>query len=195
MNKEEIIETIKKAFIAEKYPGDDKLVDKIIYPEEEEIVENFTGKLWYELKNDFLLNFRDNIYFLSKCALKYYIPAFMIATVKDFNKMDDIPDMIIGVFLLPEKEDIIKLYQNVKSFEPIEGITDTIDYNKCEKMALDFFERDRKIFYERMNEFNNEQCKAITLYLEYMKQYKNELWENNDPQIALDRYWNKIKME
>jgi len=44
---------------------------------------------------------------------------------------------------------------------------------------------------ERLNEFNKEQCSAIKMFLEYMKKYKDELYESHNPEIVLERYWDE----
>jgi hypothetical protein len=101
--------------------------------------------------------------------------------------MDDLPDKIIGMFLLPEKEDIIQTYKKLKSFPPIEGITNTLNYDEYMEMGLQFFEENQKGFFERINEFNKNQRNVIKMYLEYMQEYKDDLYY--DPKIALERYW------
>jgi hypothetical protein len=193
MENNELIKIIKEAFISEEYPGDNNLAysDNGCF-DVEEIKQNFTGKLWHALDKDFLLKNRESIYFFSKAAFKYYIPAFMLATIQYYDDMDDLPDRIIGVFLLPEKEDIIEMSKKLKSFPQIEGIK-TINYGEYDayiKTSLQSFEETREYFFEKANEFNKGQRNAIKMYLEYMEKYQDDLY--NDPKVALERYWGNI---
>jgi hypothetical protein len=69
--------------------------------------------------------------------------------------------------------------------------TKGIDFNELEETMLQSFEGQEQCTLERLNEFNKEQCISIKVFLEYMKQYKDELYESHNPEIVLERYWNK----
>ena len=105
------------------------------------------------------------------------------------------PEDNISKLLVPEKEDIIKLYTAVKSYPPIpeskNQITNDV-YDELQQSMLKTFDIDKQTVYDRLNEFNKEQCGAIKMFLEYMQQYENELYESNNPKVCLERYWNKI---
>ena len=100
------------------------------------------------------------------------------------------------MLLVPEREDIIKTYDKVKSYPPIPEIKNQLtndDYDYLKESMLKTFERDRQWIYELLNEFNMEQCCAIKMFLEYMQKYEDELYESNNPKIVLERYWNKYE--
>ena len=197
MDKDIVINSIRKIFALEKYPGDENLAyDGQDDYEIDLIKQNFIGKLWQNLDNDFILENRNSIYFFSKYAFKYYLPAFMIAIIENFDELDDLPNIIIGMLLVPEREDIIKTYDKVKSYPPIPEIKNQLtndDYDYLKESMLKTFERDRQWIYELLNEFNMEQCCAIKMFLEYMQKYEDELYESNNPKIVLERYWNKYE--
>ena len=100
MDKDIVINSIRKIFALEKYPGDENLAyDGQDDYEIDLIKQNFIGKLWQNLDNDFILENRNSIYFFSKYAFKYYLPAFMIAIIENFDELDDLPNIIIGGFI------------------------------------------------------------------------------------------------
>jgi hypothetical protein len=195
MNKDIVIEAIRKAFEPEQYPGDENLA----YTGQDDyeidlIKQNFAGHPWQNLDKDFMVGNRDSIHFFSKHAFKYYLPAFMIAIIEDFDKLDDLPDIIIGKLLVPEREDIIKIYDAAKSYPTIPGLENQLtndEYDELKEAMLNTFERDKQETYELLNEFNDEQCNAIKIFLEYMQKYESELFESNNPKIVLERYWNR----
>jgi hypothetical protein len=187
LDKLELIKNIRNAFISEEYPGDSNLASNnaSVYPEYENLKNKFKGKQWYELENEFIFNEKDSLFFLSKKGFKYFIPAFMIASIEEFDEMDDLPNIVIGKFTLPADIDDIILANKIK--------LSNMDWQNPEKLS-DFFqstlkEKNKQIhtFIEYMIEFNKEQCKSIRDFLEYMVKYSDELY--NDPQITIDRYW------
>ena len=190
MDKDFVIETIKEAFMMEKYPGDDFLSDTSDTYERDLIEQNFIGKFWQDMDKEFMLKNRDSIYFFSKYGFKYYLPGFLLAIIEDFDELDTLPDIIVGMLSVPEKEDIIELYTKVKSYPKITGVIE-INFDELEETMLKSFEGDKQWKLERLNEFNKEQCIAIKMFLEYMKKYKDELYESNNPEIVLERYWSK----
>jgi hypothetical protein len=195
MNKDIVINAIRKAFAVEKYPADKSLAYSGQDDHEIDLIkQNFTGKLWQNLDMDFMLKNKDSIYFFSKYAFKYYLPAFMITIIENFDKLDDLPDIIIGQLLVQEKEDIVQLYEKLKSYSPIPALENQLtkdEYDELQKIMLKTFDRDQIEKYELLNQFNKEQCMSIKMFLEYMQKYENELYESHNPQLVLERYWNK----
>ena len=188
MDKNELIKTIKMAFIEEKYPGDHDIVydNSGQYLDVEETRQNFSGKLWHELDNDFLFYNRDGLFFFSKNGFKYYLPAFMIAAIKDFNEIDEVPDIVIGQLLLPDRDEMLSFYGGLSQKHE--------DYKKMMLKNFDnHFKECQETFFKRVNEFNIEQCKAIKLFLEYMEKYTDELYESHNPKTCLERYWKKYE--
>ncbi|MDR1461091.1 MAG: hypothetical protein LBI78_05545, partial [Campylobacteraceae bacterium] len=171
----------------EKYPGDSNLAydNASVYPEYENLKNKFKGKQWYELENEFIFNEKDSLFFFGKKGFKYFIPAFMIASIEAFDETDNLPDIVIGKFTLPTEIDDIILANQIK--------LDSINRQNPERLN-DFFrnslkEKNKQIhtFIDCMIDFNKEQCKSIRDFLEYMTKYSDELY--NDPQIAIERYW------
>jgi hypothetical protein len=78
--------TIQQAFAQNVYPGNNDLLrSQCGHPEEIELLTTFTDKNWQEIS---LKNLEDCDYYLaffSKNALHYYLPAFMIITLKHYD--------------------------------------------------------------------------------------------------------------
>jgi hypothetical protein len=184
MEKDELIQLIKSAFLFEPMPnGDDIVYDP--QTADEGIEQIYSGKLWYELDYKFILENRNGIYFFSNNAFKYFIPAFMIASIEYFEETDDVPAVVVSIFTLPEKADIVNQFNYLKLYNNSIGHDEELM-----KELLKNNDDQRKWFLERMSVFNESQCKTIIKYLKYMEQYKDDLY--NDPKIAYERYWRRF---
>jgi hypothetical protein len=189
INKTELTAQIKNAFMPAQLPGCENIAydNSGIYLDVEEIKQNYSGKLWHELDHAFLWENRDGIYFFSKEAFKYYIPAFMIAAIENFDEMDDVPDIVVGAFTYKERSDIVEQRERLESYDPIPGMQKLDDMDEFEKIALGHLQAWQENFLERMRMFDGQQIQAIINYLKYMEQYyeMDELYE--DPKIAIER--------
>ncbi|MDR1460961.1 MAG: hypothetical protein LBI78_04895 [Campylobacteraceae bacterium] len=183
MEKSELIELIKTAFMSNKMPDDNDIVYDPLTADEG-IEQVYSGKLWYELDYKFILENRNGIYFFSKNAFRYFIPAFMIATIEYFEETDDVSAVVVNIFTLPEKADTVKKFNSLKSYN------NSIGYDEeLMKELIKSTDGQREWFLERMSSFNDMQCKSVIKYLKYMEQYKDELY--NDPKISYERYWRR----
>jgi hypothetical protein len=188
MEKKELIVNIENVFKNEKYPGDSHIIydNNCNYPECEMLKKLFVGKLWNEITDNTLFEVRHNISFFSKEGFKYFIPAFMIATVKEFDEMDDLPDIVVGKFTLPTEMDTALLAHNIKLYR-IDKQISSIDFNEFFQNALKQNNNEIHHFIECMGSFNEIQSETIKNYLEYMVKYEDDLYRN--PKIAIERYW------
>jgi hypothetical protein len=184
MEKEELIQLIKSVFLFEPIPND----DDIAYGSSGEGIEkNFKGKIWYDLDKEFILENYDALGFFTDNALKYYLPAFMLATIRDYEEMDDVPARVVSYLTLPELADIVVLVNNLKTGpDPDPKWFD----DNFMKTLLKNQEDLRKKFLGQMSIFNDTQCKTIIKYLKYMEQYKDDLYD--DPKISYERYWRRF---
>jgi hypothetical protein len=78
--------TIQQAFAQNVYPGNNDLLrSQCGYPEETKLLTTFTDKNWQDISLKSLENCDDYLAFFSKNALHYYLPAFMIITLKHYD--------------------------------------------------------------------------------------------------------------
>jgi hypothetical protein len=82
MNKKELIGKIKNCFDKVPYPGDDNLT---IHPLgfDEEFYIYIKGKTWQELDLEMLKCHHDCIGVLTPDGFQYYLPAFLLADLKE----------------------------------------------------------------------------------------------------------------
>jgi|SRR5579884_972904 len=84
---QELAKQIYDAFVNSSYPGDELIVPKVQYDDETQITEAaFLGKGWQVIDptgEDF--DYPCNLFFLTEEAFRYYLPAFLIASL-DFER-------------------------------------------------------------------------------------------------------------
>jgi hypothetical protein len=110
------VRKIKKAFSDLDHPDNDNIVydNNSDYDELVETAQAFTGKHWNEITLETLLENYERIPFLSDIASRFYLPAFMIATLLHFEEVGFLSWNTIN-FLTPYEDGIEKL-KRIKSF-------------------------------------------------------------------------------
>lgn len=107
---------IENAFAGVKYPGDDDLTDSTYGEEPAALVEQFRGKTdWRELDAEFLDQAPDGwssaLSFFSANALRFYLPAYMIADIRgDLASSDPATRLCLCLTPLGEKQKIAKIW-------------------------------------------------------------------------------------
>lgn len=98
---------IEKAFAHRAYPGDENLVAGVSpqsADDEEEIARVMRGKHWKGLSVQFLRLHESGLYFLSPEAFRFYLPAYLIASIVDPNKADIIAENLFTAFAFPAED-------------------------------------------------------------------------------------------
>lgn len=112
----ELIPKIEDAFADVPYPGDEDLTDSTYGEEPEALVEEFRGKTdWRKLDPGFLDQAPDGwgtaLSFFSPNALRFYLPAYMIADVRGrLNCSDPAFRLCVSLTPLGEKQKIAKIW-------------------------------------------------------------------------------------
>jgi hypothetical protein len=99
MRAEEVAEQIRQAFSTAPYPGDNRLTQGSSI--EATQVSNFLkGPRWQDLGVEELAPNHESLFFMTREAIRYYIPAFLIASVRNYDNSDKIPGTLL-FFLNP----------------------------------------------------------------------------------------------
>ena len=110
MNKateEAISKLITSAFSDAVYPGDDALVNHSEnHLEKQQIADFFRGRKWKGISLDILHEeyIGDEsacLFFMTREAIAYYAPAFMLICLEQYEDADLIPDTVISVLTTP----------------------------------------------------------------------------------------------
>lgn len=106
LNAEELRHEIEAAFAETKYPGDDRLVydNSGDHLECNEVAAAFRAKEWRELSVDMLRRHSQSLFFMTPEAYRFYLPAYLIAALLDYDKADTISDSVV-FSLIPPSDD------------------------------------------------------------------------------------------
>ncbi len=96
MQTGELIKRIESAFREEKYPGDDGLTHGSSM-EAVEVGDFLRARRWQDLRLGELARNHASLFFMTPEALRYYIPAFLVAAVRDYDDSDQIPSSLLSL--------------------------------------------------------------------------------------------------
>ncbi|AQX10177.1 hypothetical protein BAS09_06380 [Elizabethkingia ursingii] len=192
MNKEKLIDQVKKAFENELYVGDNNIVynNSPEHLECSELKKAFIGQNWQDVTHDTIFNNKDSLPFFSIDGLKYYTPSFIIDILNDYYEADTLPDNLISLLTLPQEIDTVIMAKDIKKFALDEQVPG-FDFEQFLYNQLDTTNERVNKFIQWANLFNDEQKKLIYQFLQYIDDKFSNEYEFNPvkPKIAIERYW------
>lgn len=190
MHKEQLISAIRSAFTDEIYPGDGNLIyDKSgTHLECEQVRTAFTRKRWEQLDKPFLINHRQDYTCFSGEAFRYYLPAFLLLVISDFDEADDLPFNLVSALTLPTEFDTVQMANAVKSSGLDKQMPD-IDFEFILQNQLHYTNQDVHNFFVRFGALKRTQSEAVKHFLEYVQQEHGYEFLHDEPTTALTRYW------
>jgi hypothetical protein len=81
-----------------------------------EIRQSFAFKRWTSLSTPFLRWHADSIFFFTANAFAYYLPAYMRASITDYENSDIVTHNLLGALTRPSKEPIATFQMRVAIF-------------------------------------------------------------------------------
>lgn len=99
MGIDEVAEQIEGAFSRESYPGDNHLTEGSSL-EAGDVSSFLKGRRWQDFRVEELARNHESLFFMTPEAVRYYIPAFLIASVRHYDDSDKIPSTLL-FFLNP----------------------------------------------------------------------------------------------
>lgn len=191
--------TIQAAFGDAIYPGDDRIsTDSTRGSEGYDINRRLAGHHWRDVSLETLDQLRDSLPLLSPEGFRFYVPAFMIYCVADRGRADVMVDSLIGMFTVPgaaDFEETLKAMDQFRASHP--GHASSLPDNTYHSVmaSLEQYhvsgERERFVL-DRISGFTAEQGRAIRRYLEYMRDVHGDDFLRNEPQTAIDRWWQRF---
>lgn len=100
-----IIQELKTAFGDMPYPGAECIVNDwgVNDLERKRIREEFSGyENWLDVPRELLLQERDALPLFEPQGFRFYLPAYMLFTIEDYDGADMIPESIVHSLTLPD---------------------------------------------------------------------------------------------
>jgi len=118
--KKFLINMIIEAFSAVLYPGDDKiLIDSTgLDLESNQIADVFRGKKWNEILLDDLRRHHKAVFFFTPEAYRYYLPAYLRATLQHYKRAGTIPFTVVFSLTPPQGQgnELVKFQHKMEEF-------------------------------------------------------------------------------
>jgi hypothetical protein len=175
-----IIESIRRAFEQNVYPGDDYIQGSTEGSEPFDEVGPFSGEQdWRALGADFLDVHAGALGFFSEAGFRFFLPAYLIA---DLQGQLNVADPLF--FLTHGFHDIaVEVPAPAKKFITTVGRSQLV--NPRRYGAMTFYDYARY----RLSAFTREESEAIAAYLKYRRDTSEEESDKERIQSALDSFW------
>lgn len=160
--------------------------------EAEQIRSKLRGRHWRDIPFEALSEIPSALSFLNPAEYRFYLPAFMVFSVADFDQANPIPHEVVQSLTLPDLADLERtrklgeLHSEVQPFsnEEWQQVLATLEENYRNGVL-------ERAFFERVSGFDDSQNYAILQFLEYMVDSHSNEFLNGELQRAIERYWRK----
>jgi hypothetical protein len=174
------------------YPGD----DHIVYDNSDAHVECFhvkralVGRNWCDVPLEVLAGLRSALAFLSPEGYRFYMPAFMVLSIVDYDGADVISGEIVQSLTPPRDTDVDAL-RALAQEHPERLPVATDDWQRWVNTCEHAFRSGaaERAFFERTGPFSSGQRQAVRQFLEHVRDVHGADFPGGEPQIALQRHW------
>jgi uncharacterized protein DUF6714 len=160
--------------------------------EGERIVAGFGGRRWWDVPHDVLVDRFEALEYFSPQAFRYYLPAFLIASVTYYADDDVLADYVISALTVPQPSDSDGMRDALVAELGDEGLIAPGDPIWARMQAYYSSGEGARHFSQRVSGFSPLQARAIRHFLEYMRDEHGADFSASGPTQALERYWNQI---
>lgn len=161
-----IVDKLYKAFTGDDYSVNVQIISELDESlEAQELRNSLRGKNWRDIDAAFLNNYCiQGIFFLEFQAYRYFLPAFLLASVNEYDRCFDITKDIVATLLHP--------------------VTAQRIFKSSQESTPDVYS-----FLSRMSGLTYLQVAVIVDYLRFLCDYHLSDFPANEPRLALDEYW------
>lgn len=179
-DKDVLIEQIRAVFGENPYPGDDYLQGSFEGEEPFEEVGAFKGiQTWQEIPASFLDAHYSASSFFSMAGLRFFLPAYLVADLKNELQTADPLFILTHGFSDQTVEETIR----GRTYQIKIGRSGFINPHRYG--AASFYDYNRY----RLSVFTREEAAVIVAYLEFKRQVVSSDWEKQAIQEALSIFW------
>jgi Family of unknown function (DUF6714) len=98
--RQQVAHEIREAFATVPYPGDDRICKPGSFGAE--LAKAFRGKCWSDLDMDTIASFHVDLPVLTPEAFRYYLPAFMLALIFNYQQAGTLPMSLLHNLTPPD---------------------------------------------------------------------------------------------
>ncbi len=187
-----LLNKIHEQFSGVPYPGDDHIVieNSGAHLECQDIINTLKGLHWKDIPFELLTQLQSALFFLTPEGYRFFMPAFMVYSVKDFYGADTIPDEVIQTLTYPEKLDLDRIRGMAKHHTELQTLHADEWQHIINRLAKTYDEGSvQRLFLQRVSGFDTAQSRVIRQFLEYLQDTYGEEFPDHEPKVAIERYW------
>ncbi|RZJ87971.1 MAG: hypothetical protein EOO60_11620 [Hymenobacter sp.] len=196
MSITDLLTEITHAFQDEPHPSEWNIVysNASDDPEVIQIRESFKAYTWQNIPDDILQYEQGGYSFLSNQGLRYYLPAYLCYSIREYAEADSIPDGLVFIMTLPTEADImlsaLELTLGTVSLSPAYP-TPAAARSEHDYLQIRLQNLNRQVhrFIDSWHQFSPAQGRAILHFLEYLRDEHGQDYFDNEPAVAIERYW------
>lgn len=180
LDKDTVIKHIKEAFGQTEYPGDNFLQGSFEGSEPYEEIEPFKGRQdWQSIDPELLDTHSSALSFFSEGALRFFLPAYLIADVRDELQTAD------PLFVLTHGFSDVSIEHQIGSRVFVRKTGQSTFINPRRYGGMTFYDYARY----RLSVFTREEAQAIVTYLNYKREADPYKLQDQAIEAALNLYW------
>ena len=190
-----LIRQIDEAFGSLPYPGDERIVrdSSGTHLEAQQVKRALAGRHWRDVSFDTLDELGSALFFLTPQGYRFYLPAFLVYVLTDFERADVVPDEIIQTLTAPDPVDVDRIEALARRHPELQPFDSEV-WKKILSTVSESYQSGsaEREFLERVYAFDNRQGKAIRRFLEYMQNVFGDEFAAHEPRVAIERYWHRF---
>lgn len=190
MGADDLIIEINESFGDGVYPGDSAIVADNAEANAAALKaqDAFKGLHWQEVPDDVLREERTGLALLSNAGFAYYLPAFLVSLVRNFQPSHHGIDAVVGLLKLPTEINGVAVANLLGQYE-LASQQPNVDFTGILQSHLAQANADIHRFIARASQFTAAQGRAICHFLAFIRDERGEAVVNNEPELAIQRYW------
>jgi hypothetical protein len=175
-----VIELIREAFGGNEFPGNDYLQGSFEGSEPFEEIEPFKGREgWQAIDAEFLDMHSAALSYFSEAGLRYFLPAYLVADLRDELLTADPLFTLVHGF----SDMSVSFHAGTREFVRMTGKASFV--NPRRYGAATFYDHARW----RLSVFAREEARAIVAYLKYRRDSRPRGIQMAEIDAALSRFW------
>lgn len=135
-----------------------------------------------------------NLWMLAPEAFRYFLPAFLQASVESYTSVSVFVSELVGALTEPSRTDVVEALDRAARIPPGLGLPDDMT-ELLRKQQLEWFDSGTPlaIFHERVDSLTPAEGAAILAFFVALQEAHGADFPFGELEIAVDRYWSRYR--
>jgi len=192
MQTSDLISAIAAAFASVPYPGDENIVadDSPADLETSRVKNRLQGRHWREVSGETIEQLQSALPLLTAAAYRFYLPAFMTFALLAPGRSGSVRDELVRTLTRPDPADLEKIKRDAAARRQMNPLPEAVWNAAMQALAAAHESGELEgAFRDRVAALNADQAKAVSAFLEHLRDEAGDKLLSGEAAVALDRYW------